>query len=46
VKGKVVISGYDVKSGLYVEGEFDPSQLDRGLFPSTEGWGIGNEWTQ
>lgn len=45
VKGKVVISGYDVKTGLRVEGEFDPSQVGRSLFSSTEGWGIASEWT-
>jgi len=41
-----VISGYDVKTGLRVEGEFDPTQIGRRLFSSTEGWGSGNEWTQ
>jgi hypothetical protein len=46
VKGKVVISGYDVKTGLRVEGEFDPGQVGRDLFSSTEGRGLGNEWTQ
>jgi len=46
VNGKLVISGYDVKTGLRVEGEFDPTQIGRRLFSSTEGWGSGNEWTQ
>jgi hypothetical protein len=48
VNGKVTITGYDVKTGLRIEGEFDPGDVSRGLFSSTSGGrgGLGNEYTQ
>jgi hypothetical protein len=46
INGKLVIRGYDVKTGLRVEGEFEPSQITRALFSATSGWGIGSEWAQ
>ncbi|GEM_PF-1510837 len=44
-KGKVVVSGYDLRTGKPVELEFAPDQIDRGIFSSTAGWGPGTEWT-
>jgi hypothetical protein len=44
-KGKVLVSGYDLRTGKLVELELDPESIGRGIFSSTSGWGSGSEWT-
>ena len=47
VKGKVVVSGYDLKTGQQIKSmELDPDQIGRALFSSTSGFGPGNPYTQ
>jgi hypothetical protein len=47
VKGKVIVSGYDLKTGQQVKSmALDPDQIGRALFSSTSGWGGGNPYTQ
>jgi hypothetical protein len=45
VKGKVLVSGFDLRTGQRVQIELDPDQIGRAIFSSTSGWGIGSEWT-
>lgn len=42
--GKVIVSGFDLKTGLRIEVEFAPDQMGRAIFSSTAGWGIGSEY--
>ena len=43
---KVVVTGYDVQTGMEVKKLLDPDQISRNVFSSTGGWGPGNVWTQ
>lgn len=44
--GKVLITGYDIRTGKQVTLALEPDKVRRGMFSSTQGWGVGNVWSQ
>lgn len=45
VQGKVVVTGFDLRTGRRIEIELDPDQMRRAIFSSTAGFGIGSEYS-
>lgn len=45
VKGKVGLTGRDIRTGEPIDIACDPDQIGRSLISSTQGWGVGSEWT-